>query len=96
MKAQAFLLRSGAVEVRAREAGTPEEYLASMEVDGGVTDDWPFLVRMAEAQMNEAYAIADDQAVRVQLHCGDRTFKLQKKRFDLDGQPHVCKHRRKE
>lgn len=72
-----------------------------MDIDIGVSDDWPFLVRMAEKKMLDTYVIADGRAVKVEPHCGDRTFRTEgtgrgkaKQRFNIDGEPHVCKNRR--
>jgi hypothetical protein len=94
MKATAYLLRSGAVDVRP-SGEQPRDFLAALEIDIGVSEDWPFLMRMAEKKVLDKYVIADGKALAVEPHCGDRTFRLDKKRFNANGEPHACKNRRK-
>jgi hypothetical protein len=78
----------------------PDAYLAYLDIDIGVSSDWPFLVRMAEKKMLDAYVIADGRAVKVEPHCGLRTFRTEgagrgksKQRFNIDGEPHECKNK---
>lgn len=93
MKVAAYLLRSGAVDVRTDEK-VPDGYLAVLIVDGGVTDDWTFISKLAEKQMHDRYIVADGRACKVEPHCGHKTFRVQKKRYNVSGEPHECRRKK--
>jgi len=94
MRAKAYLLRSGAVDVR-QDDEAPNDWLAWMPIDIGVSEDFSFLVRMAEKKMLDRYAIVDGKAAEIQPHCGERTFRIEKQRFNVNGERHECRNRRK-
>ena len=94
MKARAYLDKHGLVSVVPLTEPQPAEYVAAMDVDTGAVEDWRFMLLLAEKKMHDKYTIVDGKAAEIEKHCGDKTVRIDKKRYNVGGEKHVCKNRR--
>jgi hypothetical protein len=93
MKVTAYLMSPQSVSVLPATAPAPKDYMAVVEVDTGLSDEWRFAVQLAESKMHASYkAVSPTRAVPIEVHtCRERTVRFLGKRYDLNGEQHHCK-----